>query len=630
MVYGGNQNGQGFFRITGQDTLVHPFLSFPRGEGFENPAAPNEHYIFLTNFQNDKSRSYEFQGDSCVQIAHPFDSIPWRHIVFNKMDDAYWVNEEGKLSRYDKNFKLTRQFTVSDGLPEWDVWSMVVDKAGNIWFSTDRSINQLNVETGIFSTLTEKDGFTPMNFSFGLRLKVSSTGDIYLASGVNGEGFVRIRPDKFTSTAASVYLKSVEINQEKFPLATGINNLTELSLKHFQNNISIETGTIDFYSKGNSKIRYKINEINDKWQYAPANYTVRYDGISPGRYTLEMQASNAANEFIGPVRTLLINIASPWWNTGWAYLLYILTFGTVTSALINYRSRSLRRQNMLLEETVSNRTQELKKSLEDLKATQSQLIHSEKMASLGELTAGIAHEIQNPLNFVNNFSEVNKELFDELQEEIEKGDKDEISAILKDLRDNEDKIILHGRRADSIVKNMLFHSRTSSGEKELTDVNAMCDEYLRLAYHGLRAKDKSFNATFRTELDPDLPNIKVVPQDIGRVLLNLINNAFQACAEASKLVKADNLAKPNYAPLVIVSSKKLTNAIEIRITDNGTGIPDNIKDKIFQPFFTTKQTGQGTGLGLSLSYDIIKAHGGRINVESIPDEGTNFIIELPI
>ncbi len=269
----------------------------------------------------------------------------------------------------------------------------------------------------------------------------------------------------------------------------------------------------------------------------------------------------------------------------------------------------------------NRRKQKAKKKIqfayERLKNTQAQLIHSEKMASLGELTAGIAHEIQNPLNFVNNFSEVNSELVEELIDEIRKDNLKETEAIAQDIMDNEQKIQYHGKRADSIVKGMLQHSRTSTGEKESTDINSLCDEYLRLAYHGLRAKDKSFNADFRTELDTDLPKINIIPQDIGRVLLNLINNAFQAVAEVEK-------------PEVIVSTKKHDNEIIISVADNGPGIPDEIKDKIFQPFFTTKPTGQGTGLGLSLSYDIVKSHGGEIKVESSENKGSEFIIQLPL
>ncbi len=262
------------------------------------------------------------------------------------------------------------------------------------------------------------------------------------------------------------------------------------------------------------------------------------------------------------------------------------------------------------------------------------------MASLGELTAGIAHEIQNPLNFVNNFSEVNTELIEEANQEIDKGNTSEVKEILKGIKENESKINHHGKRADAIVKGMLQHSRTSSGQKELTDINALCDEYLRLSYHGLRAKEKGFNARFETDFDSSLPKINVVPQDIGRVILNLINNAFYAVSEKQ------TLAAQGYEPIIWVSTRRVDSPlgvggsggkIKIKVKDNGNGIPDSIKEKIFQPFFTTKPTGQGTGLGLSLSYDIVKAHGGELRVETPPagragkeGEGSEFIIQLTV
>jgi signal transduction histidine kinase len=274
---------------------------------------------------------------------------------------------------------------------------------------------------------------------------------------------------------------------------------------------------------------------------------------------------------------------------------------------------------------------ELENTLTNLKSTQSKLIQSEKMASLGELTAGIAHEIQNPLNFVNNFSEVNNELIEELKAELATGNKQEAILIADDIKENERKINHHGKRADAIVKGMLQHSRSSDGVKEPTDINALCDEYLRLSYHGLRAKDKSFNATMKTDFDNSIGNINIIPQDIGRVILNLLTNAFYAVDEKQKACQAEPVeVNPPYEPTVSVTTKKITNNLVIRIADNGNGIPQKILDKIFQPFFTTKPTGQGTGLGLSLSYDIVKAHGGEIEVVTKEREGTTFIIQLPI
>jgi signal transduction histidine kinase len=262
------------------------------------------------------------------------------------------------------------------------------------------------------------------------------------------------------------------------------------------------------------------------------------------------------------------------------------------------------------------------------------------MASLGQLTAGIAHEIQNPLNFVNNFSDVNRELLTEMNDELNKGNIDDAKAIAKDVIDNEVKINQHGKRAESIVRGMLQHSRTSTGHKEPTNINALADEYLKLSYHGLRAKDKTFNVTMKTDFDSNIGPVNIIPQDIGRVLLNMYNNAFYAVGEKAASFKlqaaSSELQAVSYEPEVMVSTKKLGDRIEIRVGDNGNGIAKDIVDKIFQPFFTTKPTGQGTGLGLSLAYDIVKAHGGELKVGSggkvgtIDNEGTTFIIELPI
>jgi signal transduction histidine kinase len=302
----------------------------------------------------------------------------------------------------------------------------------------------------------------------------------------------------------------------------------------------------------------------------------------------------------------------------------------------NQMTHSLRHYSENMETLVAERTTELEQksiqlekqktalqtTLEDLKATQAQLIQSEKMASLGELTAGIAHEIQNPLNFVNNFSEINKELVNELKTELATCNVQLVNEIADNIKENESKINHHGKRADAIVKGMLQHSRSSSGVKELTDINGLADEYLRLAYHGLRAKDKSFNAEIKTDFDSSTGRINIVPQDIGRVILNLINNAFYAVNEKKKQ------HWHGYEPTVSVSTRKENGKVEVSVKDNGNGISQKVLDKVFQPFFTTKPTGQGTGLGLSLSYDIIKAHGGEIKVETEEGEGSTFIIQL--
>ncbi len=326
-------------------------------------------------------------------------------------------------------------------------------------------------------------------------------------------------------------------------------------------------------------------------------------------------------------------------------LLGLLLSFFVIMILIYRNFKNKQKANIVLQEQKAK----VESTLSQLKSTQAQLIQSEKMASLGELTAGIAHEIQNPLNFVNNFSEVSNELIVEMTEELDKGDIEEAKAISSDIKQNLEKINQHGKRASDIVKGMLEHSRTSTGQKEATDINALCNDYLRLAYQGQKAKNKDFNATMETHFDPNLPKVEVIPQDIGRVLLNLMTNAFYAVNERNKDIeragspsgaggKGGQPQVHDYIPTVSITTQRTANSqlptakdqLLIAIKDNGLGIPETIKDKIFQPFFTTKPTGQGTGLGLSLSYDIVKAHGGELKVETKEGEGSIFIIQLPI
>jgi two-component system, NtrC family, sensor kinase len=334
------------------------------------------------------------------------------------------------------------------------------------------------------------------------------------------------------------------------------------------------------------------------------------------------------------------------------WLIFSVFAALATALLVIYlvyrsRQKEKKANNALHEqnELIEKQKQKAETTLEKLQAAQKQLIQSEKMASLGELTAGIAHEIQNPLNFVNNFSEVSRELIDELKGERQKAEGERNSELenelLTDISANLEKINHHGKRAADIVKGMLQHSRISSGVKEPTDINALADEYLRLAYHGLRAKDKTFNATMKTDFDESIGNINIIPQDMGRVILNLITNAFYVVGERQKVEgirhKEENTLHPTpstlnpaYEPTVSVSTKKVSDKVEIKVADNGNGIPQKILDKIFQPFFTTKPTGQGTGLGLSLSYDIVKAHGGELKVETKEGVGSSFTIHLPL
>jgi len=397
-----------------------------------------------------------------------------------------------------------------------------------------------------------------------------------------------------------------------------------LQLRHNQNYLQFHFAQIYVGIQDTVWYKYILEGIDPKWSEKTARISSEnYPGVAPGHYTFKV-ASYYKGKWGTPAE-FAFTILPPWWKTWWAYLLYTIFAAAILRSYIVFRSRRLLRENKVLEEKVELRTNQLQQSIEELKATQSQLIQSEKMASLGELTAGIAHEIQNPLNFINNFSDINRELVADMKAEMDAGDINSAKQLADDILSNEEKINHHGRRADSIVKSMLQHSRNNQHAiKESTDINKLADEYLRLAYHGLRAKDKSFNATLNTNFDPSIDNISIVANDIGRVLLNLITNAFYAVGEKKRQHPS------GYAPAVTVTTKNLDKNIEITVEDNADGIPSTVLEKIFQPFFTTKPTGQGTGLGLSLAYDIVKAHGGSLSVKTSEGTGAVFTIRLPI
>lgn len=617
--------------LMGNDTVAKEVLSFPN-EPFNGifTKLVGNNLIFLNGKDKKKGhQTYKKINNQWKRVTTPWDKTDRAFFIFNEADSSYWVPNQnnGRLIHFSNDFAVMASYGQENGLPVTFIRGLVPDNKGNIWFYNDWAIYVLNAQTGQIARMSEKDGFEKTDFDWWPISVKDAQGDIYFPNGIFALGFTRISPGSFTSQPSSIYFQSLLINQKPFQLPSGVNDLQQLSLRYFQNKIEIETGIIDYYAKGKSRIRYKLagNNINENWQYAPYYYTIRYDGLPPGKYRLVTQASNAANEFIGPEKILIIDISPPFWTTWWFRTLALLSATGLIYAVFQYRSRQLRARNILLENKVMERTTDLKHSLEELRTTQTQLIQSEKMASLGELTAGIAHEIQNPLNFMNNFSEVNAELIDEMQQEIDKGNFADAKAISNDIKENEQKISHHGKRADAIVKGMLQHSRTSTGVKEPTDINALADEYFRLAYHGLRAKDKSFNATMKSDFDERIGNISIIPQEVGRVILNLVTNAFYAVTEKKKQLG------DGYEPTVWVSTKKTNGTVEIKVKDNGNGIPQKLVDKIFQPFFTTKPTGQGTGLGLSLSYDIItKVHNGQLKVDTKEGEYAEFTISLPV
>lgn len=632
----GNE-GSSVFAVNKDSFSARELISFGN-TNVNDIATDGDSTIFLRVEDSKVNLSYRLIQGRYVQIHTPIDSIPWIGIYYNKADETWWVSGAYlQLLHFDKNFHLLHNYTQSDGISDIQIHSVITDNKGNVWFNGSSSyISQLDVKTGIITRLSAKDGYIKQpNYPVYGCLK-DDYGSLYFL-GYNGMD--KINPNLYKFLPTNAYIKSIDIKQFRIPTATGVNDIKKLSLKYFQNTINIETGAIDFYSQGKGAIRYRLLSKSRKeiWRYAPANYSIHYEELPPGKYTLQMQAGNAGNEFTGPIKNLLLGISPPFWATWWFRIVAVIFVAVIVFAFVQHRSRNLRRRNVILEDKVMHRTKELKHSLEELRSTQAQLIQSEKMASLGELTSGIAHEIKNPLNFIKNFSEINIELIAEVEEEqlpnLDTNTQAELTPLIKTLKKNAEKINHHGSRIDGIVSSMLQHSRLGSNQKELIDINALCDESLKLAYNGFRAKEKAFSATFETHFQHDLPKLLVVPQEIGRVLINLINNAFYTVNEKKKgnhLNSSPDGLQANYKPCIIVSTKKNEDKIIIRVSDNGMGISAQIINKIYQPFFTTKPTGEGTGLGLSMSYDIItKGHDGELNVKSEEGKGTDFEIVLP-
>jgi len=517
--------------------------------------------------------------------------------------------------------------------------NIIEDELKNLWVITPSSIIKINADRKNSFVYGKKYGIRANTLHSG-GLCITKTGDILVR---NNDGFYTLSPKEMNEQARPfpVIITNLLINNHEVSskdsgvLTLPIEQIKKISLDYNQNNFFFNFAAIDFRAPEATKYYTLLENFDSIWRDAGEDKSANYINVPTGHYIFRVKAINI--DGVKAEKAIAITVMPPWWKTWWAYGIYALLMMTVillTHRFQRRRTLSIERQRaqakeLLQAKEIEKAYHKLEQTYAELKSTQAQLIQSEKMASLGELTAGIAHEIQNPLNFVNNFSEVNAELIEELNAErlrpkAERNEKFE-NEILDDIKQNLEKINLHGKRADNIVKGMLQHSRTSSGQKETTDINALADEYLRLAYHGLRAKDKSFNATFKTEFDPGIGQVNVVPQDIGRVLLNLYNNAFYAVLEKKKQIGED------FDPTVTVSTIKIDNIIEIRVKDNGKGIPQKVLDKIFQPFFTTKPAGQGTGLGLSLSYDIIaKEHSGQITVETREGEYTIFIIRLPV
>lgn len=559
------------------------------------------------------------------------------HDVFEDREGVIWLATDEGICRFDEATKTFTQYDEDDGLPTNLTTCIQEGDNGEMWIATQNGISQM-----VRNERIGKVTFINYNSTDGLG------GDVFLqlASTRGSDGAFYFGGDHGVTTFRSVTANQtppavvfsnlfvsnrsvLEAGAQSF-LNGSLLDASQITLPFDQNNLSFEFAALHYANPRKNQYAHMLKGYDQDWIYDNRTFA-SYTNLDPGEYDFMVRASNAYGIWNEEGKSIHITILPPWWRTWWAYVSYVLLFGVTI-----YIGDKAIRNNIKQRERERSRDKELKQAKEiekayaHLKETQAQLVQSEKMASLGELTAGIAHEIQNPLNFVNNFSEINRELIDEMNQELASGNLDEVKAIAQNIAENEAKINFHGRRADAIVKGMLQHSRSSSGMKEPTDVNAIADEYLRLAYHGLRAKDKTFNATMKTDFDPGVGKVHAVPQDIGRVVLNLITNAFYVVTEKKAQMNGKAAEGDTYEPTVTVSTKRMGSHVEIRVTDNGSGIPPAVLEKIFQPFFTTKPSGQGTGLGLSMSYDIItKGHGGELKVETHVGRGTTFIIALP-
>ncbi|MDF2432252.1 MAG: hypothetical protein JWP44_1883, partial [Mucilaginibacter sp.] len=576
--------------------------------------------------------------------------------LFEDSKGRLWVANyyKGLLEFDRKAGHYIRTINEDNGLLFNSISDINEDKNGFLWVSSVRGLTRIN--PGDFTVKTYPINTILPGKSILSNYNLSSINNLMLMALT--DGIVLFNPNDLSGNPypPDVHIEKISYSNPASASDRIISRFTygfkQLELPWNQSKITFSYIALHYANPELNKYAYRLDGYDKHWVSSGTQRSATYTNLPPGVYSFHVKAANSDGVWNNRDDSFIVIIHSPWWQMWWAWMIYVVLFMTAVYTFIMYRSRKLEHHKRILEHKVHIRTQEviqqkeeietqrdsleeqrnyLVKTLSELKVTQAQLIQSEKMASLGELTAGIAHEIQNPLNFVNNFSEVNLEMITELKEERQKNEKDEKlqNDLIEDILTNLQKISHHGKRADFIVKGMLLHSRTHSGERQLTNINILADEFLKLSFHGFRAKDKSFAADMVTHFDHNLPRMNVIQQDVGRVLLNLFNNAFYAVNQKLKT------AGPGYKPTVEVSTEFLSSStgsgtLIIKVKDNGVGIPDAIKAKIMQPFFTTKPTGEGTGLGLSLTYDmVVKGHGGSVNVESTEGEGSEFTITLP-
>ncbi len=599
--------------------------------GGGSPTPSNTTPLFLDRF-DPKTNTFE----PFISESLPFGMVS--DITASSTGNLWFIDWNYGLYKLNPVTREVKRFNATNSLlPGSRLESIVQYPGGDIWIGTDSELIAFDPIQETFSIYDEHHG---------IRKALGNTMSGYLTEDgellfARWDGYHAFKPNDLLGNVKKklpdLRITGFKLMDDK--MISGLAHRPEdllqepiwktelIELGNNENTFAFAVACFDFYEPESNMLQFMLEGYDRGWRGDLRNgETPFYINVPPGEYTFRLRGVNGLGAWNTDGVKLQIRVNPPWWQTPWAFTLYaIIFFAGVFGVHKIQKRRLLLQERKRTQERELRQAREIEKAYNQLKEAQQQLIQSEKMASLGELTAGIAHEIQNPLNFVNNFSEVNSELIREMKEALDKGNLEEIHSLADDIDENEKKIIFHGKRADSIVKGMLQHSRSSDGKKVSTDLNTLVDEYVRLAYHGLRAKDKSFNAKIKSELDPNVGKISVVPQDIGRVILNLLTNAFYAV----DLKKKEN--PDSYSPEVFVRTSKKEKGIDIEVGDNGNGIPGEALEKIFQPFYTTKPTGQGTGLGLSMSYDIITTgHGGEIKVTSKEGQGTTFRIFLPV
>ncbi|MCC5926565.1 MAG: hypothetical protein JJU41_08385 [Bacteroidetes bacterium] len=543
-----------------------------------------------------------------------------------------WVSKSNGLVRFDPETNRATFYNAQDGLRHLTVFGTLEDKLGMIWISTLHGISRLNPDTGSIRNFGRNDGLRPARMnphSFYKR----ENGEL-MFGGVGGLSYFNPENIRESEEPPLISLVRLEYGDVTVNLSGAIAGQSSVDIDWGANSVSLEFVSVNFRNPGETTYLYKLEGFHSDWVDAGNRRFAQFSNLPPKSYTFHVRAVNADGLTSTQTASVSFRVLPPWWRTWWAYGFYLmLLIAAIVAADRVQRRRVQQKERERAREKELEQAKEIEKAYENLKAAQDQLVQQEKLASLGQLTAGIAHEIKNPLNFVNNFSDVSLEMIDEALEELKQiGENEhatETAAILADIKSNLAKIHQHGSRADGIVKSMLQHSRGGDGKMEPTPLNPLIKEYVNLAYHGMRAGKEAINVDIDLQLDDSIGEVSLIAEDFSRVILNLTNNAFDAMRErvtSNDLQGFENLG--GLEPKLTVRTKSDGNTITIEIEDNGPGIPDEIKDKIMQPFFTTKKGTQGTGLGLSITNDIVKAHGGSLNIES-GAKGSIFKIYIP-